>query len=89
MELYRLIVQEIDIIGDIELSEDILLIDDLGFDSLQLINLIVGIEDAFQIKFADADMLFDRFNRIGDLYSLIEELIMQDNGEGTDEKERK
>jgi acyl carrier protein len=60
--------------GDVSLDEDLFLIENLGFDSVQLISLIVDIEAAFQIEFSGSSLLFEKFNRIGDLLELIDEM---------------
>ena len=56
------------------LNDDIRLIEDLGMDSLALMNLVLDIEDEFDISFDDGDLLFENFNRIGDLRDIIEKL---------------
>lgn len=64
---------------DVVLSEDMNLIDDLNFDSIQLINLIIEIEEQFGVEFNDSDLLFDHFNRISDLCSLINQLLNKES----------
>lgn len=59
---------------EVILDEDLLLIENLGFDSVQLISLIVDIESAFKIEFNESSLLFEKFNRIGDLLTLIDEM---------------
>ena len=49
------------------LNDDMRLIEDLGFDSLSRMSLIVDLETSYDISFDDAELLFDNFNRIGDL----------------------
>lgn len=71
--LYQLIKKQIGA-EDIVLEEDMLLIENLGFDSVQLITLIIDIEAAFYIEFEEANLLFEKFDRIGDLLALIDEL---------------
>ena len=56
------------------LNDDMLLIEDLGMDSLRLMNLVLDIEDEFGISFDDGNLLFENFNRIGDLRDIIEKL---------------
>ena len=57
-----------------KLNDNMRLIEDLGMDSLGLMNLGLEIEDEFDISFDDGDLLFDNFNRIGDLRDIIEKL---------------
>ena len=56
MQIMYLIVQQLDVEGEVRISEDMRLIEDFDFDSLQLINLILEIEKTFHIEFQDADM---------------------------------
>lgn len=48
------------------------LIEDLNYDSLDLINLIVDIERNFNMQFKDSDVLIDKLNDFNELYILIE-----------------
>ena len=51
MQIMYLIVQQLDVEGEVRISEDMRLIEDFDFDSLQLINLILEIEKTFHIEF--------------------------------------
>jgi len=57
------------------ITEDTLLIEDLNFDSFALMSLIAEIEDTYEIEFDDSNVLFENFNRVGDLRLIIEGLI--------------
>jgi len=46
--------------------------DDLGIDSLRMVELIVAIEDAYNIVFDESDLDPERLATVGDLYDLIE-----------------
>ena len=74
-QIYKILADELNIKEKVIFQDDILLIEDLGFDSMQLMSLIAELEDVFQIEFKDSDMLFDSFNRIGDLCELVNKLI--------------
>lgn len=74
------IIEELMKSKDVELSSTVCLIDDLNFDSIQLMNLIVTIEEQFGIEFNDSDMLFDNFNNLLDLCNLIEVLLREKEG---------
>ena len=63
------------------LNDDMLLIEDLGMDSLRLMNLVLDIEDEFGISFDDGNLLFENFNRIGDLRDIIEKLESEKTNE--------
>lgn len=56
------------------LNDDMRLIEDLGFDSLSMMSLIVDLETSYDISFDDVELLFDNFNRIGDLRQVITNL---------------
>jgi len=47
------------------------LITDLGFDSISIIQLIVEIEDSFNIVFSDNDMDIEKLGSYGQLLQLI------------------
>jgi acyl carrier protein len=49
-------------------------------DSLALMDLVLDIEETYDISFDDANLLFDNFDRIGDLRSVIEQLQEEKNG---------
>ena len=63
------------------LNDDMLLIEDLGMDSLRLMNLVLDIEDEFCISFDDGNLLFENFNRIGDLRDINKKLESEKNNE--------
>ena len=79
-ELKQLIRENFMISEEVSLSEDTELIQDLQMDSVSLMQLIVEVEEHFQISFEDVDLLAENFSRFGDFCRLIEETI------GTKEK---
>ena len=70
--LYTLINNQLGVTRN--LNDNMLLIEDLGFNSLQLMELIIDIEDTYDISFDEADLLFESFDKIGDLRAIIEQL---------------
>lgn len=83
--IHKMISEEAHLEEGLELADDIRLIENLGFDSVQLISLIAGIEEEFDIEFMGNNMLFDRFSSFGDLCSLVKEMIEEkeiEQGEG-------
>lgn len=46
--------------------------DELLFDSLQFISIITDIEDAFNIKINDEDLLYTNFKCFNDFYKYIQ-----------------
>ena len=55
---------------DIIPGTDYLLKEDLGFDSLKIVELLINIEDAFAISFLESDLDPNKINRLTDLYIL-------------------
>ena len=72
MSLYEIIMRHMRVRKN--LNDDMRLIEDLGFDSLSMMSLIVDLETSYDISFDDAELLFDNFNRIGDLRQVITNL---------------
>jgi acyl carrier protein len=78
LSLYSLINNRLN--SQVNLNDDMLLIEDLHMDSLALMDLVLDIEETYDISFDDANLLFDNFDRIGDLRSVIEQLQEEKNG---------
>lgn len=55
-----------------EISADSSFIDDLGADSLDLADLVMAIEEHYQLDFANEDT--DQFKTVGDVVGAIERL---------------
>lgn len=51
------------------------LIDDLGFDSVSIIQLMSDIEEHFNIEFKDEDILIESFETYEKLKSLVEKML--------------
>ena len=45
---------------------------DLGLDSLRMVELIIGIEDEFDITFQQSDLNFYKLKNVGELVNLVE-----------------
>lgn len=58
-----------------EIEPDTKIMDDLEFDSLAVMELLTKIEEQFGVDFTDLDDFEERFNRCGDLYEGILELL--------------
>lgn len=58
-------------IDETDVNEKINLYDDLSFDSLQIMQLIVEIEEMFLIEIADEDLDIDRIIDVSSLYELV------------------
>lgn len=54
-------------------SEDLNLIDDLGFDSIDLVNLVVYIEEELKIS-CNTDELIEYLDRLGELVEYLSSL---------------
>lgn len=55
--------------GDI--ADDANLVDTYGIDSVNLFEIVVGLEDEFGISVADADLSTDTFATINDIAALV------------------
>lgn len=58
-----------------QLTDDVLLIEELGFDSVGLVELVVEIEKQYQVDFLDENMLEDTLGRFGTLAACVEKLM--------------
>ena len=56
---------------DIEVKEDTILIEDLGYDSIDLVHLINELDGAFGIKMSDEMMVSEKLNTPRELTELI------------------
>ncbi|MGN0369911.1 MAG: hypothetical protein ACI4EW_05140 [Butyrivibrio sp.] len=51
------------------------LIEDLNYDSVDFVNLIVAIEERWMIELNDINLLSSKMNNIQELYELIKDII--------------
>lgn len=73
--LEKLVKKNSKCIENAELKQNTKLIDDLNYDSFSMIQLIVDIEDQFNIEFNDSDLDVDNFPTMGELAACVEKLI--------------
>lgn len=70
-ELQQMIAEKLSVeAGDIKLESHF--IDDLGADSLDLADLVMVIEDKYEVDFSNEDT--DEFQTVGDVVKVIEKL---------------
>lgn len=55
------------------------LIEDLGFDSLKLMELIVKTEEIYSIEITDTDLDPGKFKTVKDIYQLAKKYIQEEN----------
>lgn len=58
-------------VDETELNEDTRLDDDLGADSLDVVDLMMSLEDTFDVEIQDEDI--EKIRTIGDLVTYIED----------------
>ena len=58
-----------------EISDDVVLTSDLGFDSIQIISLIVELESQLGIEIEDDDLDIEKLTIYQNLYELVERKI--------------
>ncbi len=66
----EILVEQLDINGD-EITMDSLLVDDLGADSLDAIDIVMSVEDEFKIEVPDE--IIEKIATVGDIVNFIEE----------------
>lgn len=54
-----------------EISERTQLAEDLGFDSIEMVTMMVAIEEAFGFSFDDEELSFETINSFGTLLDII------------------
>lgn len=55
-----------------EVTENTMLIEDMGFTSIELVAVVYDIETAFDISFDSDELDFDVINVVGNLIALVE-----------------
>lgn len=58
------------------------LLDELDFDSVQILDLINTIEEKYHIEFLDLSELLDRIDSVDDFISYVEEMVLHNFGNG-------
>lgn len=72
----------INIFEETEIVDDLFLInlvEDLGMDSLTYIELIVSLEDEFNIEFSMDELDIEKLKTIDSIAKIVEELLKKDN----------
>lgn len=54
-----------------KINKDTQLVEDLNYDSIQLVQLLVAIEEKYNVEFMDEDMDFGNFKTISTLSELV------------------
>ena len=62
----------LDLNDDVEITDDTMIVDDLGADSLSIVDIVVTLEDRFSVEISDDDMY--SIMTVGDLRNLISDL---------------
>lgn len=57
------------------ITSDMKLSEDLGFDSLSLVELIVDLEDRFDIEIDESDLDPSQLKTVGQIYSLVDKYL--------------
>ena len=73
----------LEIAGDdtIVIEQDTKLIEDCGFDSLNIMDLLTEIENVFGVDFMDVENFEEKFNVCSQLCEGIEKLVAQKRGD--------
>ena len=60
---------------DMELCDDSKLKEDLGVDSLRLVELLVALEEELSIEFSLSDLDVNKFSVVSDIYDLVNKYV--------------
>lgn len=60
---------------DSDITENLLLADDLGIDSLRLVELIAALEESLNITISETDLDLDLLKTVGNIYVLAEKYL--------------
>ena len=71
-KLYRMIIDNSKVELHTEINENTNLIEDLGYDSIELMILLVQLEEALGINFDDMDLDYNNLVICGELNKLVE-----------------
>lgn len=66
----EILMEQLEISGD-EITMDSLLVDDLGADSLDAIDIVMSVEDEFKVEVPDE--IVEKIATVGDIVNFIEE----------------
>lgn len=61
---------------DGKISKNMSLPDELGIDSLRMVELIVALEEKFNITITETDMDPDLLKTVGDVYTLVDKYLI-------------
>ena len=61
---------------DANITEETSLVE-LGIDSLMTVELVLGLEDAFNIQFNDSDLEMENLRNVRDIVNLVDKYIEQ------------
>ncbi|AIQ50986.1 acyl carrier protein [Paenibacillus sp. FSL R7-0331] len=64
---------------DESITRDALLREDYGFDSINIVQLIVLLETEFEIEFDDAELTMDHFSSIGTVIRLVQQHLLRES----------
>lgn len=70
-EMVNKVLKELSPVTD-EIKKSTILKEDLGFDSLKMVQLIVSLEEAFNFEFSESDLDPEKLITVADLYTLVE-----------------
>lgn len=69
------IIKKVTLFGG-SIDSNLKLKEDLGIDSLRIVELIVRIENDFSVSFDFSDLDTNRFHTVSDLYELVEKYVV-------------
>jgi acyl carrier protein len=62
------------IINSVDVNDDTSLLE-IGIDSIGFITMIIALEEEFNIRFEDMQLVYDNYRTIGQLVSVVQQVI--------------
>ncbi|KAA0782851.1 phosphopantetheine-binding protein [Bacillus cereus] len=72
-KLYKILEEILEIEREILFDEDLSMV---GLDSLNSVNLILSLEETFNIQFEDEELLFENFTTVSKIVDMIDEKLV-------------
>lgn len=75
-EVKKIIIQVNEVLSNIDINKETNLINDLGFESIMIMELIIKIEETFLFEFSDEEMEIEKIIIVGNLVETIEDKLV-------------
>lgn len=69
-KIYQILREELDF--DFKFSRELDLVEDLGIDSIQILNIILELEDSFNMEFTDEQLDLDTISKVSTIVEIVQ-----------------